>query len=268
MNLSADQINSFEKWLHKHEKSINTIKTYKSVLKKFNVWLEENGRNLMDVQQQDIQQYMDTLELQGKSATTIDKIYASIRVFAYFLNKPELVEAIKVKEKEKNIYQTVPEFLNEEERASLLNEVEEDKDLRNIAIVHMLLYTGIRISELCNLNVEDLNISGQKGTVTIKAIKDDRERIIPIPQVALLHIRRYVETVKDQQGPLFMSKQNSRITIRSVQYMLEKYNINPHKLRHTFCRDLIEKGLDISVVAQLAGHKDLNITKRYKNAGA
>lgn len=260
----------FEEWLLNQEKSANTLKTYKSVIQTFIHWLDERDLDIESLNHISIQDYMNELEMEGKSASTIDKVFATIRVFSQFMDRPEIVENIKRKEKEKNIYQTVPEFLNDDERTKLLKEVEKDTDFRNIAIVYMLLYTGIRLSELCNLDRSHVEISGQKGTVNIFFQNGGGlNRTIPIPKEALYHLKRYLETLsKDYQGPLFISKQNKRLTTRSIQYMLEKYNINPHKLRHTFCRDLIEKGVEIAIVAQLAGHNDINITKRYKIRGA
>lgn len=269
MKSDACLVDLFEKWLVHQEKSPNTINTYKNAILKLKSWLNEQNKDLSSLERHLVQEFMNGLEEEGKSASTIDKIYATIRVFAQFLDHPEIVQNIQRKEKEKNIYQTVPEFLNDDEKRILLKEVEKDKDLRNTTIVYLLLYTGIRLSELCNLDRNHVELNGQKGTVTIANTNGDRKRTIPIPKDALKIVKRYIETLEeDYQGPLFMSKQNKRLTTRSIQYMLEKYNINPHKLRHTFCRDLIEKGIDIAVVAQLAGHNDINITKRYKSKGA
>ncbi|WP_017754240.1 tyrosine-type recombinase/integrase [Calidifontibacillus oryziterrae] len=269
MTTDVSTIDQFEEWLLKQDKSPNTVKTYISVIQKFRLWLEERGQSLEQLNKSIVQDYMNELEMEGKSAATIDKIFATIRVYTQFINRSEITENIHRKEKEKNIYQTVPEFLNKSERATLLQEVEKDKDVRNIAIVYMLLYTGIRLSELCNLDRSHVEIAGDKGNVNIVILNGSAKRTVPIPEDALKPIKNYIDSLsEDYQGPLFISKQNKRLTTRSIQYMLEKYNINPHKLRHTFCHDLIEKGVDIATVAQLAGHNDINITKRYKIKGA
>ncbi|WP_102348952.1 tyrosine-type recombinase/integrase [Bacillus sp. Marseille-P3661] len=262
MKHRIELISSFEEWLNDKGKTENTIKTYINVITKLSLWLEDNKKNLTNLCREDIQNYMDELKLQGKTASTVDKVFASIRVFSQYRNMPQIVENIKRIQKEKNIYQTAPDCLDKDEQEHLLYEVENDKDLRNIAIVNMLLYTGIRISELCNLDFEDVEIYGQKGTVTVKG---DKARKIPIPKDAVFHLQHYMSTCTEQSRPFFVSKQNKRLTIRTVQYMLEKYNTNPHKLRHTFCQDLIKKGLDLSIVAQLAGYNDLNMVKRYKH---
>ncbi|MDO7485698.1 tyrosine-type recombinase/integrase [Peribacillus frigoritolerans] len=70
-------------------------------------------------------------------------------------------------------------------------------------------------------------------------------------------------SLKEKADPLFISSYNQRITPRSVQYILKKYNVHPHKLRHTFCQRLVDNGIDIQTISKLAGHKDLNVTKRY-----
>lgn len=72
----------------------------------------------------------------------------------------------------------------------------------------------------------------------------------------------YMEAVQPQEA-LFVSKTNERLTERSVQYMLKKYHINAQKLRHTFCQHLIDQGVSLEIVSKLAGHRDINVTKRY-----
>jgi integrase/recombinase XerD len=253
-------LGEFHSWLLTEEKSENTIKTYLSVITKFMEWLEsENKSHLTN---ETVQSYMDFLESENLSASTIDKVFAAIRVFAQFSKSLEIVENIKRKEKNKHIYQTVPESLSDEEVKQLLTVVKKDGDIRNIAIVYTLLYTGIRISELCALNHADIRFHDLKGTLHVKELNGSRH--IPLSKESITHLRKYMESKKDnREEAIFISSFNKRMTTRAVQYMLKKYNVNPHKLRHTFCQELINKGMDISIVAQLAGHDDINITKRY-----
>lgn len=262
--MGAMLINNFEKWCIDEGRAENTVKTYKGVLEKFNQWLSEQEISLAEVSRQDIQSYMNYLDEQNRSASTIDKVFAAIRVFAQFLNQTDIVQNIIKKEKEKNIYQTIPETLNEKDKQHLLQSVEKDKHLRNTAIIYTLLYTGIRISELCDLRYEDIEIRGQKGILTVRDSEGEQQRVIPLPKEAIFHLNQYMNTLKLKEGSLFISNSNNPLTSRAVQYMLQNYDISPNVLRHTFCQDLINKGMDISVVAQLAGHSDLNMTKRYK----
>lgn len=266
MKTGAELIDSFETWIKNQGKSENTVTTYKGVLRKFYQWLiDEKGRDISEITREDIQEYMVFLEEnQNRSASTIDKVFATIRVFTQFLNKPELVQNIKKKEKEKNIYQKTPQPLSKSEKINLLEKVEKDGNIRNTAIIHTLLFTGVRISELCNLDYSDIEIRDQKGIVIVKDASGQQLRIIPLSKKAINHLQEYIQSTEIQEGPLFVSNSNQRLTTRAVQYMLNNYDINPLKLRHTFCQDLIDKGVDTSTVAQLAGHRDINMTKRYK----
>lgn len=264
--MGAELLISFEKWCKEQGKSENTVKTYTGVLDKFKEWLEGHNKSVSEISKQDVQVYMNYLdEKQNRSASTIDKIFAAIRVFAQFLGQPDIVQNISKKEKEKNIYQTIPGSLSEKDKLELLKQVEKDKNSRNTAIIYTLLYTGIRISELCDLKISDIEIRGQKGILAVRNSQTEHERVIPLPKEVITHLNQYISTLEiNEKNLLFSSNGNKPLSTRTVQYMLQNYNINPNLLRHTFCQDLVNKGMDISVVAQLAGHSDLNMTKRYK----
>jgi integrase/recombinase XerD len=262
-NNTESIIDDFSKWQKEQGKADATIKTYIGVLEKFQSWLRENHKQLNQIVKNDVQQYMDYLEAQQKSAGTIEKYLAAISVFTRFLGKSEIILDIQCKEKVKE--NEMPESLKEYEEKLLLSKVKSDRNLRNIAIVYTLLYTGIRISELCNLNISDIQISGDTRTLLIKNKKGEIERIIPLSLEVSMHLTNYIDSLDTRREALFVSSVNKRLSTRAIQYMLQKYDVNPHKLRHTFCQKLIDKGIDIHTVAKLAGHKDVNVTKRYAN---
>jgi integrase/recombinase XerD len=258
---SGNLIEEFSKWQKEQGKADNTIKTYVGILENFESWLIKKGMPLNKCSKNDVQLYMDYLENQQKSAGTIEKYLAAISVFSRFLGRAEIVLDIQHKEKMKEC--EIPESLEDSEEKRLLKEVELDGNLRNTAIVYTLLYTGIRVSELCALNIDDIEISDEKGRLLVKNKKGKIERIVPLSKEASKHLKKYIDSLESNREALFISSVNQRISTRGVQYMLQKYNVNPHKLRHTFCQNLINKGIDIHVVAKLAGHKDVNVTKRY-----
>lgn len=249
-------INDFLKWLEEGGKSLNTISTYKRELLKFQEWLQQFPVQLIDISQKDVQKYISLLEQQGKSPMTNDKILGAIRTFAKYLKKPEIILDIKILPVEKKVE---IEIMTKSETVQLLNEVKKDENKRNIAIVYTLLHTGIRVSELCALNKADVDFHCKllvvKPTVGL-------HRTIPLSDQAVFHLFNYCEDSQIENA-LFVSKTNERLTERSIQYMLKKYNVHPHKLRHTFCQKLVDKGISLEVVSQLAGHKDINVTKRY-----
>jgi integrase/recombinase XerD len=260
-NNSENLIDKFSKWQKEQGKADGTVKTYVGVLEKFQSWLTTRNIALDQISKNDVQLYMDYLEEQQKNAGTIEKYLAAISVFSRFIEKSQII--LDIQRKEKIRESEIPESLEESEEKQLLLEVESDENLRNIAIVHTLLYTGIRISELCALNLDDIKMIDKKRTLLVKDKKGEIERVIPLSKEVSKHLKNYIDSLDTNREALFVSSVYKRISTRAVQYMLQKYNVNPHKLRHTFCQKLINKGIDIHTVAKLAGHKDVNVTKRY-----
>ena len=254
-NEAIPLIINFCHWLKEQKKSPSTISTYKRELEKYQEWLRKKNCDINHLTKGDIQSYILFLEQQQKSLATIDKTIGSIRTFAKFLEKPELTFGIITKPVEKNDH---IETLSANEYSLLLNKVKEDGELRNIAIVYVLLHTGIRVSELCRLNRSDVDFI--KNELIIQ--KNERERLIPLSTDTRVHLQNYLRSHTSKDA-IFITNAGDRITERAVQYMLKKYHVNPNKLRHTFCQKLVDSNIDIEIVSRLAGHRDLNVTKRY-----
>jgi integrase/recombinase XerD len=242
-------------WLKEQKKSPSTISTYKRELEKYQEWLHKKNCDINHLTKGDTQSYIIFLEQQQKSLATIDKTIGSIRTFAKFLEKPDLTFGIITKPVEKNEH---IETLSANEYSLLLNKVKEDGDLRNTAIVYVLLHTGIRVSELCRLNRSDVDFI--KNELIVQ--KNEQERLIPLSTDTRVHLQNYLESHTSKDA-IFITNAGDRITERAVQYMLKKYHVNPNKLRHTFCQKLVDNNIDIEIVSRLAGHRDLNVTKRY-----
>jgi integrase/recombinase XerD len=247
-------IPEFCDWLKEQKKSANTIATYKRDLEKFQEWLQENHFDIQALTKENIQDYIGFLEQQQKSVATIDKTIGAIRTFAKFLERPELIFGIKLKPVEKN---EEIETLSLDESILLLKEVKADGDLRNIAIVYVLLHTGIRVSELCNLNRSDVDFIHNE--LIVKRHEDERR--IPLTSDTKAHLENYLSSHISEA--IFITNAGDRMTERAVQYMLKKYDVNPNKLRHTFCQRLIDHNVGLDIVSKFAGHKDINVTKRY-----
>ncbi|WP_068700128.1 tyrosine-type recombinase/integrase [Paenibacillus yonginensis] len=243
-------------------KSSNTIKTYCYSLQAFASWLHNSGGNIDKLTRVDVQQYIKHLETTNLSAATIGKVFAAIAAFAAFKGCSHVMEGIQFPVQSKALH-TAPKSLSRTERNKLLRDVECDGNLRNIAIIYTLLFTGIRVSELCQLSLSDLKLSERSGSLTIRKGKGNISRTVPLPVDARYYISKYLKTRTDNDYALFLSQYKQRISIRSVQHMLQNYGIHPHKLRHTYCRELVSAGIDIASVAELAGHASLEVTRRY-----
>lgn len=250
-------LDQFTEWLKQVGKSPSTVSTYQREIQKYQDWLQQYSIYLEDISQKDVQSYVSFLEQQGKSPVTIDKILGAIRTFAKFLKRPDIIIDITVVpvEKKEEI-----EVLTPLECEQLVREVKKDGHNRNIAIVYLLLHTGIRVSELCSLNKSDIDF--ERNLVLVKHNSTGEERAIPLSDDSRAYLERHIE-LNHIEDALFVSKSKERLSERSVQYMLKKYHVNPHKLRHTFCQRLVDKGVALEIVSELAGHKDINVTKRY-----
>lgn len=243
-------------------KSEGTIKIYARKINEFIDWLKINEGDVHQLTRIDVQQFIQHLQKKGNSASTIENKFAALSVFIHFLGQDEILHNIRRPEFRKSRH-IAPKSLNRNERNRVLREVERTKNVRNIAIVYMFLYTGLRVSEMVSLNRENVLIGERRGSVTLRNGKGDVERKVPLPVEARLHLTKYLDNRDDEQHALFLSNYNRRISVRSVQRALEKYGVHPHQLRHTYCRRLVHSGVDIAAVAELAGHNDINVTRRY-----
>ncbi|MDO9231657.1 MAG: tyrosine-type recombinase/integrase [bacterium] len=170
----------------------------------------------------------------------------------------------KVKEKE-------PSYLTESELKKLIKVVRDDKSKhkkRNELMIKIFIETGIRISELTNLSIEDIDTEAK--TIIVKR-KGGQKQSIPINTELAKNIKQLSKGKKISE-PLFMSSFKKRITQRRVGMLVQKYlklagitksNISVHSLRHSFCSRLLEKGVNLKTIQILAGHKNISTTERY-----
>lgn len=213
---------------------------------------------------------------------------ASVRaMYKYFFNKDKITANTAAKVRSPKIHDKEIIRLDVNEVVDMINEVEsgdglskrqkayhENTKIRDTAIITLFLGTGIRISELVGLNVDDLFLDSNSFVVTRKG--GNRTILYFTDEVrnALLDWLEYREEIKDlpkEETALFVSLRNRRISIRNVQILVEKYakivtplkKITPHKLRSTFGTNLYRETGDIYVVADLLGHRDINTTKKH-----
>jgi integrase/recombinase XerD len=257
-----DLLFQFKQDLFKKGKMPSTVHTYLFELNRFSSWLVESGGDLGKVTRFDIQSYLAFLQDRGISVVTIHKIYASLCTLAKYIKRPDIVSEIYLPKVFSSL-NIAPKALNKKERSKLLREVERDQNLQNIAITYTLLLTGIRVAELVQINREDMVMGERVGRLTIRNGKGNQVRVVPLATEIRYHLKRYLEQRFDNHPALFLSNFRQRISVRSVQHMMQKYGVHPHLLRHTFCRQLVAEGVDIATVADLAGHLDLNVTRRY-----
>ncbi len=256
------QLNEYLAHLSDKGKSQNTIDNYTRTLTEFTRWLDENRGDFVRLTRIDVQQFVSHLQDSGNSPTTVKNKFACLRSYAHYIKRPDIIEDIRVPEV-REVRNIAPKSLERNERNGLLRQVERDGNLRDIAMTYTLLMTGLRVSELVSLNRDDVTMSERSGSVLVRNGKGNVSRKVPLSSEVRLHLRRYLEQRDDSERALFLSNRGQRISVRTVQHTLAKYGVHPHELRHTFARELVSKGIDISTVAELAGHRDINVTRRY-----
>ena len=258
--------------------SKHTVTAYSSDILSFLIWL--NDRNIVDVNYSIIREYLLYIQQFNYSKTTTARKIASLRTFYRFLYRERVVEtnpALGVHSPKRG--KSLPEFLTETEIEQVLNNVKMDSPAgyRNRAILELLYATGMRISELSNLNFENLNLEENEIKVFGKGAK---ERIVLVSERAKNYVQTYIKTVrylifKEENpmpnSPVFINKtgyrlqpQSVRLAIRDVVDKIElPKHVTPHVFRHSFATKLLENGADLRVVQELLGHSSISNTQIY-----
>ncbi|MDM8365479.1 tyrosine-type recombinase/integrase [Bacillus thuringiensis] len=262
MKKSDIELGEFEKFLFEQGKRPNTVHDYSRHICNFHRWLVTEGSSIHDITRYDIQQYINFLSIQGNQATTITPKYSAIVAYMKFVGKEELLNHINRPEV-RHIRNISPKSLSKKQRNRLLREVEKSQNLRNIAIVYTMLYTGVRVFELVGLNRDDVEMKERSGFIIIRDGKGGISRKIPLPAESRYHLQNYLQKRTDLEVPLFLSNFRKRLSKQSAQRIFEQYGIGAHMLRHTYGRELVASGIDLATVADLMGHNDVNTTKRY-----
>lgn len=285
----GDLIKSFVRDLSSEKGySGNTCRAYRHDLEEFAFYLAENhfsekgqiGAETIPVDEVDplmIRGYLGFLHKKN-SKTTMARKLSAIRSFFKHLRKLGMVpdnpaDAVLTPKQGKGI----PVYLSVDDMFLLLDSIKSDTllGLRNHAIFETLYSSGIRVSELAGLNMADVRFSDR----VIRVLGKGRiERIVPIGMRALDAIKAYRERVAreaaipaGENGPLFLNKNNGRLTTRSIARILDKIvrecgllmPVSPHALRHTFATHMLDAGADLRVVQELLGHKSLATTQKY-----
>ncbi len=260
----------------KYEKnsSEHTIKNYGMDLSQF---LEYTDKKKIDeITPLDIRGFIVLLSEKGEKKTSISRKISALRSFFKYLLKERIIksnpaESVPLPKLDKPL----PKFLTITEVNELLEEKEKDKDnftkIRDDAILELLYATGIRISELVSLNLEDINFKEQ--LIRVKG-KGKKERIVPFGDIAKKKVKEYIrnrEEKRPKTSAVFINRFGKRLSQRYIQMMLKKHlllkgltkDITPHSLRHSFATHLLSMGADLRTIQELLGHVSLNTTQRY-----
>ncbi len=274
----------FLNWLQNEKgSSAHTIRAYQEDLAQFGEYLKAQRIPLEQLEYHDLRYYMASLQQkQQLKKTTLSRKTSTLKSFCKFLHREGILEhnpadLLSTPKKEKRL----PTVINEVDMTAFLDDFlagEEPLQLRNKAIFELLYSSGLRVSELVQLDVE--NVQKQKGMLRILG-KGSKERIVPVGEQAQFAIAYYLEhgrplLVKEEMQALFLNRQGKRLTTRGVEYILEqyvkqgalKYKVTPHAFRHSFATHLLDNGADLRVIQELLGHESLSTTQIYTEVSA
>ena len=274
-----DLIQAYEDYLAKVKMaSQNTVCSYIRDIRQYAEWLQRYaGIDLAESSQEQIKEYLQFLQVQGKSGATASRALASLKNFyAYlvssgFLEHSPAVGDIHVQRGEKKL----PQILTGKEVELLLAQPScvDAKGYRDKAMLEVMYATGIRVTELIDLNVEDVNL--ELGIIKCGGVK--KSRVIPLYPAALRALGAYIKDVRaamigDPTDPALFVNVNGVLMSRQGFWKILKYyqgkagiekDITPHTLRHSFAVHLLENGADLGSLQELMGHSDISSTQMY-----
>jgi integrase/recombinase XerC len=271
----AGLIDRFCRFLRDSDRSPLTIRSYRSDLSLFAAWfVESNGQAFTPAKltSTDLREYKRHLSSERSSPSTINRKLATFSAFIQWAVAAHLLPADHGIRLPRPVRETkhAPRWLTRIEQHRLLRAVERGRVIRDVAIVKVLLNTGLRISEACALEWRDIRISERRGELIVRKGKGEQQRRLPLnkdAREALFSIgyREYagkrVRIFCGQRGPL---------TPRGLEALFAPYaraaklgDAAPHSLRHSFCKNLVDAGVGLEKIATLAGHDSLDTTRRY-----
>lgn len=274
------EITLFIDYLHNVKKvSLNTEMSYKRDLNKVSIFMAEQGViDASRITETMLNSYILYLEDNNFSAATVSRNIACLKSFYHFLFNEGLVpKDVALKLKAPKVEKKLPEIMTTEEVIRLLEQPGGDtpKEIRDKAMLELLYATGIRVSELISLSVNDVNM--QMGYIICH--DGSKERVIPFGREAKVALKRYLENARtsmleDKSSSILFVNCSGQSMSRQGFWKLIKYyakkadivaDITPHTLRHSFAAHLVENGADLRSVQEMLGHSDVATTQIYAN---
>lgn len=286
MSFQASLTEFLQHLKYERNMSAHTLRNYESDLEQFREFLfsieKREDFPIDEIDRLTIREWMASLHAAGRKKSSVARKLASLRTFFQFLiregklesNPAKMVATPKIERK-------LPTHLSMEDAVRFIETPDLSTDLgrRDRAILEFLYATGIRVGELVNINLADIDV--RERTVRVFG-KRRKERIVPFHDTALQALMLYVNETRPiflgnapladrDERPCFLNYQGTRITTRSVGRMIDKYikqcadvhKISPHSLRHTFATHMLDSGADLRDIQELLGHARLSTTQIY-----
>jgi integrase/recombinase XerC len=282
-----DLLQDYRDYLYDQDKSEQTVKAYMADLRSFSSWFQHNTGEPLDAESitpMEIIDYRNSMLNWGRKPSTINRSLISISSFCQWAQQNDLIlnnpaEGIRSVAEEP----LAPRALERKEQLGLLRAVRKSGNLRDLAIITMLLHTGMRVGELCNLRISDIRISTNSNMIAVREGKGTKRRNIPLNSTAISVLRDYLKsfssndqvtlitgTNPEKERFLFYGQKRMPLTDRGVRYVIKKYayeakieHLSPHIFRHTCAKNLIDAGQSIDRVSKILGHSNINTTAIY-----
>ncbi|MBJ40976.1 MAG: site-specific tyrosine recombinase XerD [Gammaproteobacteria bacterium] len=257
--------------------SKNTVSSYMSDLLQLSKWLKKQNKDLNNCTESDLNSFLASKIDQGNSTTSVNRALSSIKGFYNWLvynnylsvNPSELLESPKIGRK-------LPVHISEEDVEKILNapKLSINKGVRDKTILELLYATGLRISELTNLKLNQIDLT--RGIVRVMG-KGNKERIIPIGETALTWLNNFINNYRQDfilnknNNYIFLNRKGDQLSRKFCWSLITSYSkkvlpskkISPHSLRHAFATHLLNNGADLRSVQMLLGHSNLSTTQIY-----
>lgn len=271
------KIKLFLEFLQKDKKlSSNTLQSYKRDITQYESYINEENLQYLKVTKEDIKKYIEHLKNIGKKTSTISRNLASIRSFYQYL-----VRIKKVKEdptegiQSPKVEKRVPSVLSSKEVELLLEQPKavDLKGIRDKAMLEFAYATGMRVTEIINLNIDDVNL--KEGYVSCN--NANKQRNIPLGAISINALKEYIKKARpyliksEDEKSLFVNINGKRLTRQGFWKIVKFYKeqahidkeITPHVLRHSFATHLLQNGADLKAIQVMLGHSDISSTQVY-----
>ncbi|MBQ7900632.1 MAG: site-specific tyrosine recombinase XerD [Clostridia bacterium] len=269
----------FVSYLEKEKKvSANTLQSYTRDIKQFSRYISDNSLDVTKITKTNILTYMLSMQKSGRAVASVSRNLATVRAFYNYLILKDFVSTnpayhLETPKQEKKL----PQILTTEEVEKLLSCPENivpasGKSIRDKAMLELIYATGIKVSELISLNIDDVDVN----LGYLKCVGENSARIIPLGHVAIEALKAYLTDTRsamaaEGETALFVNCNGGRLTRQGFWKLIKEYakkadiqkDITPHTLRHSFAAHLIENGADLASVQEMMGHKDISSTQVY-----
>ena len=256
--------------------SDNTIQAYKRDLNFFFEYLNKNKIEYLNVEYDDIQKYIEELNNEGRKAASISRRLATLRSFYGYLLKKKLIKSIPTnKVNTPKVEKKAPMILTSDEVEILLSQPKSDdlKGIRDKAMLEFAYATGMKVSEIINLDLKDVNLVDSY----VVCNEGYSKRVVPLGRISKEALVEYLDNSRpyllktEDEKPLFVNVMGNRLTRQGFWKIIKQYQeqahiekeITPHVLRHSFATHLLQNGADMRAVQTMLGHTDIASTQVY-----